>query len=102
MTKQEEINLITKFANNLNDGYLQDIFKDILPMIVNAINTDITYIPFWNLVNQQTELQKEILAKKKMISDLENDLKHKQRTKDTLEKQIESVKRDISRLADAI
>jgi hypothetical protein len=40
MTKQQEINHLNQFVNNLPDGYLQDIFKDVQPMITYAIQSD--------------------------------------------------------------
>ena len=102
MTKQDEINLINNFVKTLEDGYLKDIFKDILPMIENAINSDMCFIPYWDLVKQKNELNNEVIQKMKELRQLEDNIKHKRDTNDSLESQLTRVRISISRLAGAI
>ena len=102
MTKQDEIDMINSFVKNLEDGYLKDIFKDILPMIENAITNDMCYISFWDLIAQKMELHKEVIQKIKELRQLEDDIKEKKNTNDSLESQLTKVRISISRLANSI
>lgn len=97
--KSNEINKITNFANNLPDGYLQDIFKDILPMIVNAIQNDMCIIPYWEMMQSKMDLNKEIIQLKKEEYKLKNDIKDLQNNKEYLENSLIQAKRNMSNMA---
>lgn len=97
--KSNEINKITNFANNLPDGYLQDIFKDILPMIVNAIQNDMCIIPYWEMMQSKMDLNKEIIQLKKEEHKLKTDIKDLQNNKEYLENSLIQAKRNMSNMA---
>jgi hypothetical protein len=97
--KSNEINKITSFCGNLPDGYLQDIFKDILPMIVNAIQNDMCIIPFWEMMQSKMDLNKEIIQLKKEEHKLKTDIRSLENNKEFLENSLAEAKRKMSTMA---
>ena len=79
--------------------YLQDIFKDVLPMIVNAIQNDMCIIPFWEMMQSKMDLNKEIIQLKKEEHKLKNDIKDLQNNKDFLENSLIQAKQKLSTMA---
>lgn len=97
--KLNEINIITNFVASLQDGYLGDIFKDILPMIVNTIENDMCIIPYWEMMQSKMDLNKEIIQLKKEEHKLKNDIKDLQNNKEYLENSLIQAKRNMSNMA---
>lgn len=97
--KSNEINKITNFCGNLPDGYLQDIFKDVLPMIVNAIQNDMCIIPFWEMMQSKMDLTKEIIELKKEEYRLKADIRSLESNKEFLENSLAEAKRKLSNMA---
>jgi len=97
--KSNEINKITSFCGNLPDGYLQDIFKDVLPMIVNAIQNDMCIIPIWEMMQSKIDLTKEIIELKKEEHKLKTDIKDLQNNKEFLENSLIQAKQKLSTMA---
>jgi hypothetical protein len=97
--KLNEISKITNFVASLQDGYLQDIFKDTLPMIVNAIENDMCIIPFWEMMQSKMDLTKEIIELKKEEHKLKNDIRDLQNNKEFLENSLAEAKRKMSTMA---
>jgi len=97
--KSNEINKITNFVASLQDGYLGDIFKDTLPMIVNAIQNDMCVIPYWEMMQSKMDLNKEIIQLKKEEHKLKNDIKDLQNNKEFLENSLIQAKSKLSTMA---
>lgn len=99
MTKQEEINLINQFVDNLPDGYLQDIFKDVRPMITDAITSDFCIIPIHEMRREKIDLTKEIAELQKQKQELESNMKTLQNNKEFLENSLAQAKNKLSTMA---
>ena len=97
--KLNEINIIKNFVASLQDGYLGDIFKDVLPMIVNTIENDMCIIPYWEMMQSKTELNKEILELKKQKHLLEKEMQDLKNNKEFLENSLAQAKRNMSNMA---
>jgi len=102
MTKQDEINHLEKFVCELKSGYLSDIFKDILPMITDAIRSDFCCIPMRDVWNQKSEYYKEMLQYKNEANKLEIDIKNMENKKRVLEVTIQQAKEKLQNLAQSI
>ena len=99
MTKQEEINHLNQFVNNLPEGYLQDIFKDVRPMITDAIQSDFCIIPIHEMRREKIDLTKEIAELQKQKQELESNMKTLQNNKEFLENSLVQAKNKLSTMA---
>lgn len=99
MTKQEEINHLNQFVDNLPEGYLQDIFKDVRPMITDAIQSDFCIIPIHEMRREKIDLTKEIAELQKQKQELENTIKTLQNNKEFLENSLVQAKQKLSSMA---
>ena len=99
MTKQEEINHLNQFVNNLPEGYLQDIFEDVRPMITDAIQSDFCIIPIHEMRREKIDLTKEIAELQKQKQVLESNMKTLQNNKEFLENSLAQAKNKLSTMA---
>jgi hypothetical protein len=97
--KLNEISKIKNFVASLQDGYLGDIFKDTLPMIINTIENDMCVIPYWEMMQSKTELNKEILELKKQKHLLEKEMQDLKNNKEFLENSLIQAKQKLSTMA---
>ena len=99
MTKQEEINHLNQFVDNLPDGYLQDIFKDVRPMITDAITSDFCIIPIHEMRREKIDLTKEIAELQKQKHLLEKEMQDLKNNKEFLENSLVQAKQKLSSMA---
>ena len=99
MTKQQEINHLNHFVNNLSEGYLQDIFKDVQPMITDAIQSDFCIIPIHEMRREKIDLTKEIAELQKQKHLLEKEMQDLKNNKEFLENSLVQAKQKLSSMA---
>ena len=99
MTKQQEINHLNHFVNNLSEGYLQDIFKDVQPMITDAITSDFCIIPIHEMRREKIDLTKEIAELQKQKHLLEKEMQDLKNNKEFLENSLVQAKSKLSNMA---
>jgi len=99
MTKQDEINTLKNFVSKLGDGYLSEIFKDIEPMIVSAIQSDFCCIPMREVWAEKETVYQQIKELNKQTRDLVIKKDEVQREILRLTRDLDEVKGEIMRLA---
>lgn len=99
MTKQEEINKLNEFVSNLPDGYLSDIFKDIEPMIADAIRSDFCVIPMREVWEQKKKYYEEMIGFLNEKNRIQESIKKMQNEKEFLENSINSAKQKLAQMA---
>jgi len=99
MTKQQEINQLNQFVNNLSEGYLQDFFKDVQPMITDAITSDFCIIPIHEMRREKIDLTKEIAELQKQKHLLEKEMQDLKNNKEFLENSLVQAKQKLSSMA---
>lgn len=99
MTKQDEINKLNQFVESLPDGYLTDIFKDIQPMIADAIKSDFCCIPMREIWEEKQKYYKEISEFQKQKQQLTQDIIKIQREKEFIENSLKQAKEKLANMA---
>lgn len=99
MTKQQELDKIINFVSTLEEGYLKDIFKDILPMIVDAISCDLCIIPIWEMRQEKMDLTKDIIELKKEEYKLKADIRTLEENKTWMDNSLIQAKSKLSTMA---
>jgi predicted RNase H-like nuclease (RuvC/YqgF family) len=99
MTKIEEIQKLQAFVKGLEDGYLKDIFDDLSPMVVGAIQSDFCCIPYREMQQTKTDLRLEIQTLQKEVSDLKILLSEGRRQQERLKTEIDDIRRIAATIA---
>jgi predicted RNase H-like nuclease (RuvC/YqgF family) len=99
MTKIEEIQKLQEFVGRLEDGYLKDIFDDLGPMIINAIQSDFCCVPYREMQRTKMDLQSEIRSLEKQASDLKVLLSEGRRQQERLKTEIDDIRRIAATIA---
>jgi hypothetical protein len=94
MTKDMERDLLSKFVAGLpSESYLGDIFKEIVPMILQAISSDMPFISYRELLSEKIDMEKQVIEASKRVSLLQAEI-------DTRKRTLLTQQRDIDRLND--
>jgi hypothetical protein len=99
MTKIEEIQKMQAFVNGLEDGYLKDVFDDLGPMIVGAIQADFCCVPYREMQRTKMDLQSEIRTLQKEASDLKVLLSEGRRQQERLKTEVDDIRRIAATIA---
>lgn len=94
MTKDMEREALDKFVSSLPaESYLADIFKEIKPMILQAISSDMPFISYRELLSEKIDMEKQVIEASKRVSQLQAEI-------DTRKRTMQQQQRDIDRLND--